>query len=105
MKKRFFFKNLFRLLKNKSEFKFIFFFINYSFNYFFSEKKINQYNSEKWKDLIKGKKLSENWFQRNIFFLDKYLSDLKSKNNKILEIGSFEGISAIYFIKNFKNSF
>ena len=70
------------------------------------KKKINQYNSEKWKDLIKGKKLSEkNWFQRNIFFLDKYLSDLKSKNNKILEIGSFEGISAIYFIKNFKNSF
>ena len=105
MKKRFFFKNLFRLLKNKSELKFIFFFINFSFNYFFSEKKINQYNSEKWKDLIMGKKLSENWFQRNIFFLDKYLSDFKSKNNQILEIGSFEGISAIYFIKNFKNSF
>ena len=104
MKKRFFFKNLFRLLKNKSELKFIFFFINFSFNYFFSEKKINQYNSEKWKDLIMGKKLSENWFQRNIFFLDKYLSDFKSKNNQILEIGSFEGISAIYFIKNFTGS-
>ena len=41
-------------------------------------------------------------FQRNIFFLDKYLSDLKSKNNKILEIGSFEGIMQFIY-KNFKN--
>ena len=54
--------------------------------------------------LDKGKKLSENWFQRNIFFLDKYLSDLKSKNNKILEIGSF-GELVQFILKNFKNSF
>lgn len=105
MKKKFFFKNLFRLLKNKSEFKFIFYFLNFSLTYFLNEKKINEYNLEKWKDLIEGKKSSEKWFQRNIFFLDKYLYDFKSKNNKILEIGSFEGISSIYFIKNFKNSF
>lgn len=105
MKKNFFFKNLFRLLKNKSEFKFIFYFLSYSLAYFLNEKKINYYNLEKWKELTKGRKISEKWFQRNIFFLDKFLHDFKSKNNKILEIGSFEGISAIYFIKNFQNSY
>ena len=38
--KKFFFKNLFRLLKNKSEFKFIFYFLNYSLTYFLNEKKL-----------------------------------------------------------------
>ena len=104
MKKKYFVKNLFRLIKNRSDFKFIYFFLNYSLKFFFNEKKINKYNFKKWEDLTEKKIFSEKWFLRNIFFLDKMLIEFKSKYNKILEIGSFEGISAIYFIKNFKNS-
>lgn len=104
MKKKFFFKNLFRLIKNKAELKFILFFINFSLIYFFNKKKINIYNLTKWNELTERKKFSQKWFLRNIFFLDKYLTELKSKKNMILEIGSFEGISAVYFLKNFENS-
>lgn len=55
--------------------------------------------------IMNNYKYSQNWFlgseiQNNLFkFLDS------SKENKILEIGSFEGLSTVFFADNFLNNF
>tara|TARA_Y100000590_G_C15730227_1_gene1016686 strand:+ start:873 stop:1691 length:819 start_codon:yes stop_codon:yes gene_type:complete len=50
-------------------------------------------------------KFSRNWFTKNIPIW-KYIFDKNSdlKFNKILEIGSYEGMSAFFLLKNFPNT-
>ena len=46
--------------------------------------------------------ITKKWFSNNLYFLSKNLSSLKIEN--LLEIGSYEGRSAIFFANIFKKS-
>ena len=78
--------------------------INYLKNYFFYYRKKTQCrlieNSiySNFKSLDDSKK----WFINNLYFLKKNLSNIKI--NTLLEIGSYEGRSAVFFANLFKGS-
>ena len=78
--------------------------INYLKNYFFYYRKKGQCrlieNSiySNFKSLDESKK----WFINNLYFLKKNLSNIKI--NTLLEIGSYEGRSAVFFANLFKGS-
>jgi predicted O-methyltransferase YrrM len=78
--------------------------INYLKNYFFYYRKKTQCrlieNSiySNFKSLDESKK----WFINNLYFLKKNLSNIKI--NALLEIGSYEGRSALFFANLFKDS-
>jgi len=104
LKKLIFVKNFYRLIINRSKIKIIKKFLFYSFEYYKNKKQIIKYNNNQIKLLIKNKRVSELWFSRNIYFLDKVLNKISQYNKKnILEIGSFEGVSSLYFLNKFKN--
>lgn len=82
-------------------------FVYYDILYQFYIKKKYRIKIEEHNNYIRNYlKISKDWFSNNIGFLyyliDKY--NLKSKNLKILEIGSFEGNSTFFLLKNFSNS-
>jgi len=68
--------------------------------------------NSKYKNLIKQFKLeinklkfSRNWFTKNIpIWMYIFHKNRDIKINKILEIGSYEGMSALFLLKNFPNS-
>jgi predicted O-methyltransferase YrrM len=106
MKKKIFFKNVYRLILNKSKLKLFSKFLVFSLEYYFYRSEIIDYNNKKIDILTKNKKVSEFWFTKNIFFLDKIFNSFyKHKIKYILEIGSFEGISALYFLEKFQDCF
>ncbi|MDA9731242.1 class I SAM-dependent methyltransferase [Candidatus Pelagibacter sp.] len=97
-----FFKNLYRLISIGTPF---FIILNYIKNF------LPNYKSKK-KSLLIEKKLysdfksldqNKKWFCNNLYYLDNHLRHLDNINN-ILEIGSYEGRSAIFFLKNFSNA-
>ena len=97
-----FFKNLFRLLLINTPFFIIFNYIkNFLSNYKTKKKSLNIekkiYNN--FISLDSNKK----WFCNNLNFLTNNLDNTYNINN-ILEIGSYEGRSAIFFLKNFTDS-
>ena len=69
--------------------------------------KINKKNRKKfiadYKTFLQGKKITHDFFSRNIFDWYKVLDKFKNEKLKYLEIGSFEGNSALFVIKYFKN--
>ncbi len=97
-----FFKNLYCLILINTKFFIILKFIyNFIPNYKTKNKSkiieneiYNNFNSYNDK---------EKWFCNNLFFLDNQLKKIKNIKN-ILEIGSYEGRSCIYFGKKFINS-
>lgn len=106
MKKYIFLKNLFRLFINRSKLKIIRKFIIYSLDYYNNRKKIVNYNNIQIQLLTKDKKVSEIWFAKNIYFLDQVFDNISQKKIKnVLEIGSFEGISSLYFLNKFKSCY
>lgn len=90
------------LIKNKSSFLIIFLFILQKFKSFIikrkvlKQKKINQLN-------LKNYKTSNDWFSSNAYYF-KYFMNKLPENFKYLEIGSFEGNSAIFVSSNFPKS-
>lgn len=60
------------------------------------QKRINQLN-------IQNYKISKDWFSSNAYYF-KYLMNKLPENFKYLEIGSFEGNSAIFVSSNFPRS-
>ena len=78
--------------------------LNYIKNYFFYYRKKKQcINLEKdtylnFKTIDESKK----WFTNNLYFLHKNLSNIEI--NKLLEIWSYEGRSALFFSSLFKNA-
>jgi predicted O-methyltransferase YrrM len=52
---------------------------------------------------IKNKKITQDWFSSNAFHFFKEINKYK-KNFSYLEIGSFEGSSALFVLKNFNKS-
>ena len=97
-----FFKNLYRLILIKTSF---FIILNYIKNF------LPNYKTKR-KSLKIEKKIYENfnsynenekWFCNNLNFLNNFFST-KNNINKILEVGSYEGRSAIFFLKTFPNA-
>ena len=109
----FFFKKLFFFLKYK---KFIFlikfittemlriyeryFIKNFSHEFYLSSQ--NYTNN----DFITHNINTQKWFKHNIIYMISMIKkfDLNLIKNDILEIGSYEGNSAIFFLQNIKNS-
>ena len=94
-----FFKNLYRLIQIDTKFFIILKFIyNFLPNYK-TKRKSKIIENEIYNDFISYNK-KEKWFCNNLFFLNKKLKKIKNIRN-ILEIGSYEGRSCIYFGKKF----
>ena len=94
-----FFKNLFRLLLIKTPFFIIFNYIrNFLPNYKTKNRslKIEKEIYDNFISLDSNKK----WFCNNLNFLTNNLDNTNNTNN-MLEIGSYEGRSAIFFLKKF----
>ena len=91
-------RNIYNLLSISTPYFIIF---NYIKNYFPNYRKKKQCSNidEKIYQNFKSIDLSKKWFTNNLYFLSKNLSNLKVKN--LLEIGSYEGRSAIFFITFF----
>ncbi len=94
-----FFKNLYRLILIGTPF---FVILNYIKNFIPNYK--SKRKSLKIEKLIyenfKSYDENEKWFCNNLNFLTNYFKNIKNINN-ILEIGSYEGRSSIFFFKNF----
>ena len=94
-----FFKNLYRLIQIDTKFFIILKFIyNFLPNYK-TKRKSKIIENEIYND-FKSYNEKEKWFCNNLFFLNKKLRKIKNIRN-ILEIGSYEGRSCIYFGKKF----
>lgn len=94
------------MIINQSKLKIISKFLFFSLEYYCHEIKIIEHNNKKISILTKNKRVSEFWFAKNIYFLDKiFNSFFKHKIKYILEIGSFEGVSALYFLEKFEDCF
>ena len=91
------------LIRVKSNFNLIKSYLKHSFFWHFSKKKRKEIN-KKHKDYLTKKKITNDYFSSNAFdwlnILDKFI---KKKFN-YLEIGSFEGNSALFMAENFKYS-
>ena len=97
-----FFKNLFRLLLINTPF---FIILNYIKNFFPNYKTKNKslrIEKEIYSNFI-SLDPNKKWFCNNLNFLSNTFKDVNNINN-ILEIGSYEGRSAIFFLEKFKNS-
>lgn len=99
-------KNLFHLLNSSTGIHFLIFYLYFLFLIFFKSKDILK-NSYKFIKTNNKNKLifSCDWFSKHIFYINFILDKfLKIKIKKILEIGSFEGMSTNFFLRKFKNS-
>ena len=97
-----FFKNIFKLLKIKTPF---FIFINFIFNFlpnYKTKRKSRKIENTIYKNFVTYDSKSR-WFCNNLYFLTKSLKNFDNIN-EILEIGSYEGRSAIFFLNYFKDS-
>ena len=97
-----FFKNLYRLILIGSP---LFIILNYIKNFLPNYKTKNKSkNIENMiYDKFKSINYSEKWFCNNLNYLSINFKGIKNVKN-ILEIGSYEGRSAIFFLKNFYDS-
>jgi hypothetical protein len=90
------FKKILFILNNKLNLIFI---LNIIITNYFS-KKIHIKNEailKNFKQKIKNKKFNYYWFLKNIPFI-VYFIDKKQNKKKILEIGSYEGLSSFFFL-------
>ena len=94
-------RNIFNLLVISTPF---FIILNYVKNYFpnYRKKNKNIEIEEKIYNKFASIDISKKWFSNNLYFLEK---NLVSQNiNDLLEIGSYEGRSAIFFSNLFKKA-
>jgi predicted O-methyltransferase YrrM len=98
-------KDCFYLLKNKLDLVFVIKFIYFSFLKILINIKYQDEKNTFIKNLKKYK-ITQYWFVNNIpiwLYIFKKFNFSKKKLN-ILEIGSYEGLSSIFFLKNLKKS-
>ena len=79
-------------------------YLRYSLISHFDKKKRKNF-IQNYKDLLIKKKITHDYFSRNVFDWIDVLQDYKTNKFEYLEIGSFEGNSAMFVLENFKNSF
>ena len=68
------------------------------------KKKLNRGNKKNFEDYIEAKKFSQKWFLNNYEIFHHYLPKDLNTNFSYLEIGSYEGLSALNILFNYKNS-
>ena len=97
-----FFKNLLRLILIKTPW---FIILNYIKNFFPNYKSKNKSKIIEEQIYKNFSTVNQNhkWFCNNLNFLSNSFKDVIGINN-ILEIGSYEGRSALFFLNNFKDS-
>lgn len=95
-------KKIIFLIINKATLSIIFYFIIQKFINLIIKHKIKRFKRDH-QFFIKKKKISSDYFSMNAYNFYNYLNKLKS-NFKYLEIGSFEGNSAIFIAEKFKDS-
>ena len=93
---------IFFLIKSKSSFKIFLNFLIIKFKNILDKKKIVS-SKRKHQSFIKTKKITKDYFSSHAFNFLNYLKNLKSDFD-YLEIGSYEGNSAIFVAKNFDKS-
>tara|TARA_Y100000996_G_C22493469_1_gene631236 strand:- start:97 stop:786 length:690 start_codon:yes stop_codon:yes gene_type:complete len=87
------------LIKTNSNYRLIINFILFSIFSFFKKDKKKQYIG-KFRQFLKEKHITQDWFSHNVYDWHEERECL-SKRKDYLEIGSFEGISAMYVLENF----
>lgn len=100
------FKNYITLLQNYSSLVFFKAYTKFLLTYFFKFEEIKK-EKKSFLNYIKKKKLffSQDWFSKHIYYWNNIFNqNLKNEPKKILEIGCFEGMSAVFFLKKFRKS-
>lgn len=90
------------LIKSKASFEIIIFYLYQKFLNVFLKTKIKSFKKES-QNFLKSKKISNDYFSMNAFNFFYYLKKYK-KNFEYLEIGSFEGNSAMFVAEKFRDS-
>ena len=98
--------NIKYLLKYYVSLKLIFTYLKYLLIFFFLFYYIKNINNNFLIKLKKKSNFTKDWFSRNIYFWLILLkkNNLLKKKLKILEIGSYEGMSAIFILSTLKKS-
>ena len=95
------FKKIFFLIQSKSSFRVILKFVFCKFLRIFNKSKVK--NEKKYyKSLLNNLNISSDFFVTNVYYFFKHIRNYKNFN--YLEIGSYEGCSAIYIANRFKRS-
>ena len=95
------FKKIFFLIQSKSSFKVVMKFVFCKFLRIFSKSKVR--NEKKYyKSLLSNLSISSDFFVTNVYYFFKHIKNYKDFN--YLEIGAYEGCSAIYIANRFKES-
>ena len=92
------------LIKSGANLNIISSYLRYSLISHFNKKKRKNF-IQNYKDLLIKKKITHDYFSRNVFDWIDVLQDYKTNKFEYLEIGSFEGNSAMFVLENFKNCF
>ena len=95
-------KKIIFLIKNKASIIIIFIFLKQKFFNVFFKKKIKNFKKNN-QNFLKNKKISNDYFSMHAFNFYKYLK-LYKDNINYLEIGSYEGNSAMFLATNFPKS-
>ena len=95
------FKKIFFLLKSNTRIRIVIKFIICKFLRVFSKSKVKK-EKKYYKSLLDNLTVSSDFFSTNVFYFFKYIKNYKKFN--YLEIGSYEGGSAIYLANRFKES-
>lgn len=98
--------NIKYIFKHYLSLKLIFAYFKYLINFFFLFSYIKNINNNFSSKLKKERTFTKDWFSRNIYFWLKLFkkNNLLEKKIKILEIGSYEGFSAVFILSTLKNS-
>ena len=92
------------LIKNNSNLNIINQYIIYKLKSFF-EKRERKHFVNNYRVFLNSKKLTQDWFSHNIYDWKKILKNFENLNFNYLEIGSFEGNSAIFVLKSYQKAF
>lgn len=95
------FKKILFLIQSKANLKIIFIFIFSKFLRIFSKPKVKK-EKRYYKSLLRNLTISSDFFSTNVYYFYKHIKNYK--NFDYLEIGSYEGCSAIYIANKFKES-
>ena len=94
------FKKIFFLVQSKTSVRVIFKFVFCKFLRIFNKSKVKK-EKEYYKSLLNNLTTSSDFFSTNVYYFYKYINSYKKFN--YLEIGSYEGCSAVYLANRFKD--
>ncbi len=95
--------NFIHLNKVSANYKIKLHYLFFLFNSFFISKDRKK-SKNNFRDFLKNKKLSQDWFSHNVYDWQKTLEDYINIKFEYLEIGSFEGCSALYIAQNYQGA-